>query len=137
MPLPDHVIVTDFDKKQVRADICLDVTYEELLEIDHRWSEAIRVANESLAAQGNPRLSFTGWQWRYRGIGEALIEVAVLLSREAGCGGRVLFFALPEAEKFYDLVGLYRLGRERLLNKNMRYEFTIEGADSFLSRQNM
>lgn len=73
---------------------------------------------------------------RFKGVGESLVEYAVRRSIETGCAGRVLLFSLPEAESFYDRIGFYRLGRERLMGNHMRYELTQDASNAFLARQN-
>ena len=70
---------------------------------------------------------------RYLGVGTSLILEAVLISREAGHGGRVQLSALPQAEDWYRRRGMTEVGPQPLFGL-VYFEYTQAQANALLAR---
>ena len=69
---------------------------------------------------------------RLRGVGSALVTAAVALSAEEGFKGRLGLHSLPQADAFYQKIGMTDLGQDTAY-QNLRYfEMTAESAREFL-----
>jgi len=69
---------------------------------------------------------------RFAGVGSALLEEAVLISLDAGLGGRVQLTALPQAERFYRKRGMTELGPSSS-SSLVYFEYTEAQAIAFLT----
>ncbi len=67
---------------------------------------------------------------RFRGVGEALLEEAVLLAHHHGNAGRVLLSSLAQAEDFYRRKGMTEIGTTAGL---VQFECTEAQAQAFLA----
>ncbi len=85
------------------------------------------------------RLSSAPWNRgtarRYKGVGTALLDRAVLLSVEKGFKGRFWLEALPNAERFYQRLGLIELSEPETKTGLKQYKFDATTAKDFLENR--
>jgi hypothetical protein len=70
---------------------------------------------------------------RFRAVGTTLMYGAVEVSRRKGWAGRVGLHALPQAEAFYERIGMARFEADREHEGLAYFEFTAEVARRFYS----
>ncbi|HEY4131979.1 MAG TPA: GNAT family N-acetyltransferase [Gemmatimonadaceae bacterium] len=70
---------------------------------------------------------------RYKGVGTALLTAASALSEQEGFRGRISLHSLPQADAFYQNLGMTDLGPDQHYGGQLRYfEFTATQAAKFL-----
>lgn len=70
---------------------------------------------------------------RFKGVGTALLTAAVALSEQETFKGRIGLHSLPQADEFYQDLGMCDLGPDPHYPNQLRYfEFTAEQAAAFL-----
>ena len=88
-------------------------------------------------------LEVAPWNWRipelnregtFRGIGTVLLWKAIKQSEEEEFHGRIGLHALPQAEGFYERIGMVRLGPDPEKQDLSYFELSRERAQSLLNR---
>lgn len=71
---------------------------------------------------------------KYRGVGRALVTVAIQLSLDEGFKGRIGLHSLPQSEEFYrDKVKMHDFGPDPNYSHQLRYfELNRSGAETFI-----
>jgi hypothetical protein len=72
---------------------------------------------------------------RFKGIGIGMVFGALQLSLQEGFHGRLGLHSLPQAETFYERIGMESLGPDASKQNLMYFEMTPEKATAFLSRR--
>lgn len=72
---------------------------------------------------------------RFRGVGSALVAAAVALSVEEGFKGRLGLHSLPQADAFYQRIGMSDLGQDSGYQDLRYFEMTAQQARAFLEEE--
>ena len=69
---------------------------------------------------------------KYAGVGSVLMRAAIATSMDLEFKGRLALHALPQAEGYYEAIGMVGLGPDAKKHNLKYYEFTSDGAQAFI-----
>lgn len=72
----------------------------------------------------------------YSLVGTNFIDVAIRVSLDEECGGRIALHSLPQSDGFYTKCGMIDLGQDSGFDNLRYFEMTKEQAASFISEEN-